>query len=157
MPAWSIANRRLRPRSPSSARSFVAAKTFTPRRFESRKTGKSGYQPACANEWVRGLCEKPRVKCAECPSRRFLPVTDTAATDERTACCRKAAITCCGSWLKMSAITSMQCSMRSCERCRTDGGSNRGKGISNEGAGPLWRQDTLPQEPAVEFGVPHGV
>jgi hypothetical protein len=24
-----------------------------PRRFESRRTGKSGYAPACANEWVR--------------------------------------------------------------------------------------------------------
>src|SRR2546430_2733959 len=36
----------------------------------------SGYAPACANEWVRGICEKPRVKCAECPNRRFLPVTD---------------------------------------------------------------------------------
>jgi len=47
-----------------------------PRRFESRKTGKSGYAPACANEWVRGVCEKPQIKCAECPSRRFLPVTD---------------------------------------------------------------------------------
>src|SRR4029450_6724172 len=47
-----------------------------PRRFESRKTGRSGYAPACANEWVRGVCAKPRVKCAECPSRRFLPVTD---------------------------------------------------------------------------------
>ncbi len=46
------------------------------RRFESRKTGKSGYAPACANEWVRGICEKPRIKCAECPNRRFLPVTD---------------------------------------------------------------------------------
>ena len=46
------------------------------RRFESRKTGKSGYAPACSNEWVRGICEKPRVKCAECPNRRFLPVTD---------------------------------------------------------------------------------
>jgi superfamily II DNA or RNA helicase len=46
------------------------------RRFESRKTGKSGYAPACANEWVRGICEKPRVKCAECPHRRFLAVTD---------------------------------------------------------------------------------
>jgi hypothetical protein len=46
------------------------------RRFESRKTGKSGYAPACANEWVRGICEKPRVKCAACPHRRFLPVTD---------------------------------------------------------------------------------
>jgi superfamily II DNA or RNA helicase len=47
-----------------------------PRRFESRKTGKSGYAPACANEWVRGICEKPRIRCAECPHRRFLPVTD---------------------------------------------------------------------------------
>src|SRR6186997_1630382 len=47
-----------------------------PRRFESRKTGKSGYAPACANEWVRGICDKPRIKCAECPNRRFLPVSD---------------------------------------------------------------------------------
>jgi superfamily II DNA or RNA helicase/very-short-patch-repair endonuclease len=47
-----------------------------PRRFENRRTGKAGYAPACGNEWVRGICEKPRVKCAECPSRRFLPVTD---------------------------------------------------------------------------------
>ena len=35
-----------------------------PRRFESRKTGRSGYAPACGNEWVRGICEKPRIKCA---------------------------------------------------------------------------------------------
>ena len=25
---------------------------------------------------MRGICEKPRIKCAECPHRRFLPVTD---------------------------------------------------------------------------------
>src|SRR5438094_8750428 len=47
-----------------------------PRRFKSRKTGKAGYAPACANEWVRGVCGKPRIKCADCPNRRFLPVTD---------------------------------------------------------------------------------
>ena len=47
-----------------------------PRRFESWKTGRSGYAPACANEWVRGVCEKPRIKCAECSHRRFLPITD---------------------------------------------------------------------------------
>ena len=47
-----------------------------PVRFESRKTGKTGYAPACANEWVRGVCEKPRIKCTDCPSRCFLPVTD---------------------------------------------------------------------------------
>ena len=47
-----------------------------PQRFESRRTGRAGYQPACANEWVRGICEKPRVKCADCPQRSFLPLSD---------------------------------------------------------------------------------
>ena len=55
---------------------FRGREDVYPRRFESRKTGKSGYAPACANEWVRGICEKPRIKCAECPNRRFLRVTD---------------------------------------------------------------------------------
>ena len=47
-----------------------------PRRFENRKTGKAGYAPACANEWVRRVCEKPRIKCSECPNRRFYEVTN---------------------------------------------------------------------------------
>ena len=47
-----------------------------PRRFENPRTGKSGYAPACGNEWVRGLCEKPRIKCALCSHQCFLPVTD---------------------------------------------------------------------------------
>ena len=55
---------------------FRGREDVYPRRFESRKTGKSGYAPACAHEWVRGICEKPRVKCGDCPHRRFLPVTD---------------------------------------------------------------------------------
>ena len=68
--------------SPSEAKIALFRSLFRgredvyPRRFESRKTGRSGYAPACANEWVRGVCEKPRIKCAECPNRRFLPVTD---------------------------------------------------------------------------------
>lgn len=55
---------------------FRGREDVYPRRFESRKTGKAGCAPACANEWVRGVCEKPRIKCADCPNRRFLPVTD---------------------------------------------------------------------------------
>lgn len=47
-----------------------------PLRFESQRTGRSGYQPACANEWVRGVCDKPRIKCFDCPNRHFLAVTD---------------------------------------------------------------------------------
>lgn len=55
---------------------FRGREDIYPRRFESRRTGKSGYAPACSNEWVHGICEKPRIKCAECRHRRFLPVTD---------------------------------------------------------------------------------
>ena len=47
-----------------------------PRRFESRTSGKPGYSPVCGNEWVSGTCEKPRVKCAACLHRQFLPLTD---------------------------------------------------------------------------------
>ena len=46
------------------------------RRWESAKTGRSGYGPACKNEWVRGLCQKPQAKCADCLQREFLPLTD---------------------------------------------------------------------------------
>jgi hypothetical protein len=55
---------------------FRGREDIYPRRFESRRTGQAGYAPACANEWVRGICEKPRIKCSDCPNRRFLPVTD---------------------------------------------------------------------------------
>jgi hypothetical protein len=55
---------------------FRGREDVYPRRFESRKTGKSGYSPVCANEWVRDLCNKREVQCAKCPNRRFLPVTD---------------------------------------------------------------------------------
>jgi len=47
-----------------------------PLRFESVKTGKAGYSPVCGNEWVRGICEKPRIKCSDCPHQQWLPVTD---------------------------------------------------------------------------------
>jgi len=55
---------------------FRGREDVYPRRFENRKTGRVGYSPACANEWVPGICEKPRIKCSECPHQRFLPVTD---------------------------------------------------------------------------------
>ena len=47
------------------------------RRYESRRTGKSGYTPVCGNEWVRGICEKPKVKCSKCQNRDLLPLTRT--------------------------------------------------------------------------------
>jgi len=55
---------------------FRGREDVYPRRFENQRTGRAGYAPACGNEWVRGVCEKPRIKCADCPHRAFLPVTD---------------------------------------------------------------------------------
>lgn len=46
------------------------------RRFTNTKTGKSGYTPVCGNDWVKGVCGKPRIKCAACTCQKFLPVTD---------------------------------------------------------------------------------
>jgi len=52
-----------------------------PRLWVSTKTGRKGYSPACGNEWVRGICEKPRVKCNDCPSQAFLPLNDHVFLD----------------------------------------------------------------------------
>lgn len=43
-------------------------------RWESTKSGKSGYQPYCLNEWKLPLCEKPKVKCSACANRRLASV-----------------------------------------------------------------------------------
>ncbi len=48
-----------------------------PIRWESKTTGKSGYAPACGNEWLAGVCEKPRIKCGECNNRLLIPLSDT--------------------------------------------------------------------------------
>ena len=47
-----------------------------PMRWDNAKSGKSGYAPACHNEWLRGVCEKPRVKCSVCPNQAFIEVSD---------------------------------------------------------------------------------
>lgn len=43
------------------------------RRWQSKD--KAGYQPACANEWNRQLCDKKKYRCTECPNHQFLPLT----------------------------------------------------------------------------------
>ena len=46
-------------------------------RWQSVTTGKSGYSPACANEWKTGLCIKPKGSCSNCAHRELLHLTDT--------------------------------------------------------------------------------
>ncbi|MFA7666496.1 MAG: DEAD/DEAH box helicase family protein [Burkholderiaceae bacterium] len=57
-------------------RLFRGRTDIYPVRWESKTTGKSGYAPACANEWRAGVCEKPRIKCGECSNRLLIPLSD---------------------------------------------------------------------------------
>ena len=52
-----------------------------PIRWESKTSGKSGYAPACANEWRAGVCEKPRIKCGDCGNRLLIPLSDAVIFD----------------------------------------------------------------------------
>jgi len=62
-------------------RLFRGREDVYPKLWHNQRTGKKGYTPACANEWVRGVCEKPRVKCGKCPNQAFLPVSAGAVLD----------------------------------------------------------------------------
>jgi superfamily II DNA or RNA helicase len=52
-----------------------------PKRWVNPRKRTKGYSPACANEWVRGVCDKPRVRCGECPSQAFLPFAEETILD----------------------------------------------------------------------------
>jgi superfamily II DNA or RNA helicase len=52
-----------------------------PIRWEGKTTTKSGYSPACANEWRAGVCEKPRIKCGDCSNRMLIPLSDSVIFD----------------------------------------------------------------------------
>ena len=55
---------------------FAGRDGVYPIRFVSKRTGVAGYSPACGNEWARGICDKPRIKCSDCAYQKWLPVTD---------------------------------------------------------------------------------
>ena len=78
-PAGPVTNR-----SPTSEKIALFRSLFRgredvyPKRWENARTGKAGYAPACANEWVPRICGKPRVKCGACPNQAFPAMTDEA-------------------------------------------------------------------------------
>ncbi|MFT4580169.1 MAG: hypothetical protein ACI8PD_001695 [Nitrospinales bacterium] len=55
---------------------FRGREDVYPLRWDNKKTGRSGYSLACGNEWVPGVCDKPKVKCGECKYQAFPPITD---------------------------------------------------------------------------------
>jgi len=54
-----------------SGRTDVFAK-----RWHSKTTGKSGYQPVCQKEWDAKLCDKKKYKCSVCPNRVLMPLVE---------------------------------------------------------------------------------
>ena len=59
---------------------FRGREDVFPVRWDNKK-GRTGYSPACGNEWHKTLCGKPKVKCGACPNSQFLAVTDQAIHD----------------------------------------------------------------------------
>lgn len=55
---------------------FCGREDVFARRWYSKTTEKSGYQPVCENEWADGLCDKRKYKCSACPNRKPMPLTD---------------------------------------------------------------------------------
>jgi len=47
----------------------------------SRKSQRIGYSPVCSREWNPAWCDKPRVKCGDCPNQDFTTVTDDVIQD----------------------------------------------------------------------------
>lgn len=52
---------------------------FATRWVSTKSPGKSGWAPRCSNEWRPGVCAKPKVKCADCANRRFVPWSEAEA------------------------------------------------------------------------------
>ena len=63
---------------------FGTRRSVYPRLWSNPKSGHKGYSPACRNEWVRGICEKPRVKCSECLHQNFPPLDRKAVYSHLT-------------------------------------------------------------------------
>lgn len=57
-------------------RLFRGRTDIYPVRWENSTTGKSGYSPVCSNDRRPGICEKPRIKCADCGHRQMKPLSD---------------------------------------------------------------------------------
>ena len=45
-------------------------------RWENHGRSRSGYSPRCMNEWQRGICGKPKVRCGECANQAFVGLGD---------------------------------------------------------------------------------
>ncbi len=43
--------------------------------------GRNGYSIACHNEWIPRICNKPKIKCSECPNQKYKALDDPTIYD----------------------------------------------------------------------------
>lgn len=51
------------------------------KRWENDKKGTAGYAPVCANEWKPGICQKTKIKCADCKYKDYLALNEKVIDD----------------------------------------------------------------------------
>jgi len=51
-----------------------------PKRWENPNKNTQGYSPVCGNEWVKPICQKPKIKCTDCSHQKFLPLNESAVS-----------------------------------------------------------------------------
>lgn len=60
---------------------FRGREDVYPRLWISSKRDRKGYSPVCLNDGIRALCDKFKIKCGDCPNRRFAPLDDRVILD----------------------------------------------------------------------------
>ena len=63
---------------------FRCRRDVFPRYWENERSGKAGYSPVCANEWEKGICFKPKVRCRSCSNQAFVPFDSDSVRDHLT-------------------------------------------------------------------------
>lgn len=66
---------------------FRGREDLFPKLWENARKGTRGYSPACRNEWVPGVCSKPRTRCSECPNQSFLALDEVAVEEHLRGGC----------------------------------------------------------------------
>ena len=60
---------------------FKCRESVFPKLWENSGKGTKGYSPACRNEWIREVCEKPRIKCSACTNQAFARLDENAVKE----------------------------------------------------------------------------
>ena len=55
---------------------FVGREDVFAVRWENQARSRAGYSPKCSNEWLRGVCGKPKIRCGACSNQAFLSLDD---------------------------------------------------------------------------------